>query len=166
MELHNFKAQPLPELSEVEFFRKPPRKPVTVASTPKTLIRSRLSDDLFQKQLQQERLVTAARSQFIASELPETTFTPQKLQQPPVRSPTIPSTPDLHTDSRALDRRAFETELRSKQFLKEKEIETANELEKKRQAAELRAYRKTLIHKARPLPLFCRRYHDIVIAED
>ncbi|GBF91123.1 hypothetical protein Rsub_04792 [Raphidocelis subcapitata] len=67
---------------------------------------------------------------------------------------TVPVDPELATEARAVDRGEFDAGVAERMVQEEDERRRQGDLKRKREEAEEREYRKTLVFKARPMPTF------------
>lgn len=124
----------------------------TVALTPKTLIKSRLSGEMQRNKIEVERAKDRAKTNFIAQGLPETTYTPERNIAPLHKTPTEGKTPAFKSDERAVEREIFDAKLKA---LRERQAKVQAVLDTKREEREkeeLKEYRRSLIHRPLPLP--------------
>lgn len=148
-----FKAQPLPDFSKVERFRRPAPKKPTIPITPKTLIKSRLSGELLKQKVAIKRVKQQREANFEASGLPDTTYSPEvvKVVQSK-KSLTMAETPKFATDTRAIDRQMYDEQMKDIRKRQEKIQKMIEQRRKDQEKKELKEYRKTLIHRPLPLP--------------
>ena len=150
---HEFRAKPVPNYSTlsrigVSNFEAPtlsnPESP-NLAS----VARHRESRRAFEAEVEQQREAEMARKNFVAREYRKSTsvFVPKKS----TAAPTVTKTSPQASKHQAEKRRQFDAEMRRKREQEEKERVESLRLEKEREAEEIKAYRKTLVHKARPV---------------
>lgn len=97
-----------------------------------------------------EELRRREQARFHARPLPvvDEPFAPQASERPL----TVPESPHLRSDARAAERGAYDSAQAEQRREAERRRATEEEQKARRDARELRAYRKSLCFKARPLP--------------
>jgi len=150
----SFKARPI-SYSEAHPEIIPSEKPLTEPHTPMTLKRSLTLQEEKQRRLQEEQERKAVQNAFHARPLPRSTF--QK-DFSPERPHMVTGVLDvkLHSDGRAIHRAEFERELQMKEKLKEEEALRECERKQKEEVDATKEYRKSLVHKPRPVPDYSR----------
>uniref|UniRef100_A0A7S2W4Q8 TPX2 C-terminal domain-containing protein n=1 Tax=Mucochytrium quahogii TaxID=96639 RepID=A0A7S2W4Q8_9STRA len=145
----HFRAQPVVTKPVRQFV--PPDKPLTNPVTPTTVHRSQEAKIEFERRLKQEAQLLEHQAEFHARPVPSTTY---NKDFSPERPGHVSGTLDVHlcTDERAKERAEFDRHMEEKMKAKEEALEVEKRIKEEQEQEEIKEYRKTLVHKALPIP--------------